>query len=59
MTLDMLKTPWNKGNCLGPWHYSIADYNSNRYQKTASMIHLLVDVVSKNGRSCKGDIHLS
>ncbi len=49
MTLDMLKTPWNKGNCLGPWHYSIADYNSNRYQKTQSMIHLLVDVVSKNG----------
>jgi alpha-L-fucosidase len=48
MTLDMLKTPWNKGNCLGPWHYSVADYNKG-YQKTGAMIHLLVDVVSKNG----------
>ena len=48
MTLDMLETPWNKGNCLGPWHYSISDYNKG-YQKTGAMIHLLVDVVSKNG----------
>jgi alpha-L-fucosidase len=48
MTLDMLKTPWNKGNCLGPWHYSVADYNKG-YTKTNSWIHLLVDVVSKNG----------
>jgi alpha-L-fucosidase len=48
MTLDMLKTPWNKGNCLGPWHYSVADYNKG-YQKTGAVIHLFVDVVSKNG----------
>jgi len=48
MTLDMLRTPWNKGNCLGPWHYSIADYNRG-YRKTAEWIHLFVDVVSKNG----------
>jgi len=48
MTLDMLKMPWNKGNCLGPWHYSIADYNKG-YRRTSDWIHLLVDVVSKNG----------
>jgi alpha-L-fucosidase len=48
MTLDLLKTPWNKGNCLGPWHYSVADYTKG-YHTTALMIHLLVDVVSKNG----------
>ena len=48
MTLDMLKMPWNKGNCLGPWHYSIADYNKG-YRRTSEWIHLLVDVVSKNG----------
>jgi alpha-L-fucosidase len=48
MTLDMLKMPWNKGNCLGPWHYSVADYNKG-YQKTGAWIHLLVDAVSKNG----------
>jgi len=48
MTLDQLKMPWSKGNCLGPWHYSVADYNKG-YRKTADWIHLLVDVVSKNG----------
>jgi alpha-L-fucosidase len=48
MSLDLLKIPWNKGNCLGPWHYSIADYTKG-YRKTEDWIHLLVDVVSKNG----------
>jgi len=48
MSLDMLRIPWSKGNCLGPWHYSVADYNKG-YTKTESWIHLLVDVVSKNG----------
>jgi len=48
MTLDMLEMPWNKGNCIGPWHYSVADYNKG-YRKTSDWIHLLVDVISKNG----------
>jgi len=48
MSLDMLKIPWNKGNCLGPWHYSVADYTKG-YRRTSDWIHLLVDVVSKNG----------
>ena len=48
MSLDMLKIPWNKGNCLGPWHYSVADYTKG-YRRTSDWILLLVDVVSKNG----------
>ena len=48
MTLDLLRMPWNKGSTVGPWHYSIADYNKG-YAKSATWIHLLVDVVSKNG----------
>jgi alpha-L-fucosidase len=48
MTLDLLRIPWNKGSTVGPWHYSIADYNKG-YAKSATWIHLLVDVVSKNG----------
>ena len=48
MSLDLLRLPWSKGNCLGPWHYSVADYNKG-YRRTADWIHLLVDVVSKNG----------
>jgi alpha-L-fucosidase len=48
MSLDLLKRPWNKGNCLGPWHYSVSDYTKG-YRRTADWIHLMVDVVSKNG----------
>ncbi len=48
MSLDLLRIPWNKGSTVGPWHYSIADYNKG-YAKSVSWIHLLVDVVSKNG----------
>ena len=48
MSLDLLRIPWNKGSTVGPWHYSIADYNRG-YTKSAAWIHLLVDVVSKNG----------
>jgi alpha-L-fucosidase len=48
MTLDLLRIPWNKGSTVGPWHYSVADYNKG-YTKSAAWIHLLVDVVSKNG----------
>jgi alpha-L-fucosidase len=48
MTLDLLRIPWNKGSTVGPWHYSIADYNKG-YTKSVAWIHLLVDVVSKNG----------
>jgi len=48
MSLDLLRIPWNKGSTVGPWHYSIADYNKG-YTKSAAWIHLLVDVVSKNG----------
>jgi alpha-L-fucosidase len=40
--------PWNKGSTVGPWHYSTADYNKG-YTKSVAWIHLLVDVVSKNG----------
>jgi alpha-L-fucosidase len=48
MTLDLLRIPWNKGSTVGPWHYSVADYNKG-YTKSEAWIHLLVDVVSKNG----------
>jgi len=48
MSLDQLRLPWSKGSTVGPWHYSLADYNKG-YTKSSAWIHLLVDVVSKNG----------
>jgi alpha-L-fucosidase len=48
MTVDQLKTPWQKDLCIGAWHYSDDRYNTG-YRTPRSMINLLADVVSKNG----------
>ena len=41
--------PWQTDTCIGGWHYSRAIFENHRYRTPQSMIHLLVDVVSKNG----------
>src|SRR5208283_1530958 len=48
MTVDQLKTPWQKDLCIGAWHYSDDRYRTG-YRSPRSMVNLLVDVVSKNG----------
>ncbi len=41
--------PWQTCTCLGDWHYNYATYENNRYKTGKTVIHMLVDVVSKNG----------
>ncbi|HET9570682.1 MAG TPA: alpha-L-fucosidase [Bacteroidales bacterium] len=41
--------PWQTCSCIGGWHYSIPDYENNRYKSAKDVIHMLIDVVSKNG----------
>lgn len=41
--------PWQTDTCLGDWHYSEAVFKNHRYKTAADVVHLLVDVVSKNG----------
>jgi len=41
--------PWQTDACIGSWHYSRSIFENHRYRTPQSMIHLLVDVVSKNG----------
>lgn len=41
--------PWQTCSCIGDWHYNISFYENNRYKTAKDVIHLLVDVVSKNG----------
>jgi len=41
--------PWQTDACIGGWHYSRAIFEQHRYRTPESMVHLLVDVVSKNG----------
>jgi alpha-L-fucosidase len=41
--------PWQTDACIGSWHYSRSIYENHRYRTAQAMIHLLIDVVSKNG----------
>jgi len=41
--------PWQTCSCIGDWHYSTSVYENNRYKSAKDVIHMLIDVVSKNG----------
>jgi len=41
--------PWQTDTCIGDWHYSKEIYDNKRYKSARSVVHTLVDVVSKNG----------
>jgi alpha-L-fucosidase len=40
---------WQTCSCIGNWHYDRALYEQDRYKSAATVIHMLVDIVSKNG----------
>ena len=41
--------PWQTDTCLGSWHYDRRIYDQHGYKSAQTVIHTLVDVVSKNG----------
>lgn len=41
--------PWQTCTCIGSWHYDKHIYFNNGYKTPDDVIHMLVDVVSKNG----------
>jgi len=41
--------PWQTDTCIGGWHYERGIYNRNGYKTAKTVIHTLIDVVSKNG----------
>jgi alpha-L-fucosidase len=41
--------PWQSETCIGNWHYNRGLYKNHRYQHADTVIHMLADVVSKNG----------
>jgi len=45
----ILPFPWQTDTCLGSWHYDRAIYDRNGYKSARTVIHLLADIVSKNG----------
>ena len=43
------KDAWQTCSCIGDWHYNRSVYDNNSYKSAKEVIHMLVDVVSKNG----------
>jgi alpha-L-fucosidase len=41
--------PWQTDTCIGNWHYNRSVYENRRYKSAKTVIHILADVVSKNG----------
>ena len=41
--------PWQTDACIGGWHYSRWIFENHKYRAPQEIVHLLVNVVSKNG----------
>lgn len=46
---QILPESWQSCSCIGGWHYNTRIYESNGYKTAATVVKLLVDIVSKNG----------
>ncbi|MDI9874806.1 alpha-L-fucosidase [Flectobacillus rivi] len=46
---DIQPFVWQTDTCIGSWHYDRGVYNRDGYKSAKSVIHALVDIVSKNG----------
>ena len=40
---------WQTCSCIGDWHYKRSLFDNNQYKSAKEVIHMLVDIVSKNG----------
>jgi len=40
---------WQTDTCLGDWHYSRSVFEHHAYKSAQTVVHTLIDVVSKNG----------
>lgn len=41
--------PWQTDTCLGNWHYDLSVFEHHGYKSARTVVHTLIDVVSKNG----------
>jgi len=50
LTTEALEaSPWQTDACIGAWHYSRSLFENHRYKTPQQMVHLLVNVIAKNG----------
>jgi alpha-L-fucosidase len=45
----MQNKAWQTCTCIGDWHYKRSTYENNGYKSAKTVVHTLVDIVSKNG----------
>jgi alpha-L-fucosidase len=45
----ILPAAWQTDTCIGDWHYRRSTFDNHTYKNAATMIHMLADIVSKNG----------
>ena len=41
--------PWQTCTCIGAWHYDRGILDRHQYKSARTVVHMLIDVVSKNG----------
>jgi alpha-L-fucosidase len=41
--------PWQTDTCIGSWHYKRSRFEQHQYKNALQVIHMLIDIVSKNG----------
>lgn len=41
--------PWQTDTCLGDWHYNQSLFDRHGYKSAQTVVHTLIDIVSKNG----------
>ena len=41
--------PWQTCTCIGGWHYDRGVFDRHHYKSAKTVVHTLIDVVSKNG----------
>ena len=46
---SILPTAWQTDTCIGDWHYSRPLFEEGKYKSVQTVIHMLIDIVSKNG----------
>ncbi len=41
--------PWQTDTCIGNWHYDRGVFEKHKYKTVDQVVHMLLDIVSKNG----------
>jgi alpha-L-fucosidase len=46
---EIRPAPWQTDTCIGSWHYERRLFEQHRYKTVPQVVHMLLDIVSKNG----------